>query len=87
MLRTEKASDKLRKEDYHNSQIVEGRWKYRQYPFIELQSDSANYAEYYFEIKRYTGVDKVSELEFTQLASLNDKALPDTCAFISGVRK
>ena len=65
---------------------IRGQWKFRQYPFIELQQNGVDYAEYYFEIKQFTGADKVSEIDFVTLTSLNPRNLPDGCAFVMGTR-
>lgn len=65
---------------------VSGVWKYRQYPFLELQKEGNAYAEYYFEIKRFTGADKVSEIDFIELVSLNEGSLPKGCSFLIGTR-
>jgi hypothetical protein len=69
-----------------NSQAKEGKWLYRQYPFIELKINGAPYADYYFEIKQYKGRDEVSEIEFTKLILLNSGSLPEECSFLHGTR-
>ena len=73
-------------EDKPNRQSDEGKWMYRQYPFIELQKKESSYADYYFEITQYKGRDKVSEIEFIKLISLNSGSLPEECSFLHGVR-
>lgn len=65
---------------------VNGIWKYRQYPFLELQKKGAAYADYYFEIKQFRDSDKVSKIEFLELISLNTGSLPDGCSFLVGTR-
>ena len=66
--------------------MVTGEWKYRQYPFLELRKKEAAYADYYFEIKRFRGADKVSEIDFVKLESLNTGSLPENCSFLNGTR-
>jgi len=66
--------------------MVTGEWKYRQYPFLELRKKEAAYADYYFEIKRFRGADKVSEIDFVELESLNTGSLPENCSFLIGTR-
>jgi hypothetical protein len=43
-----------------DSQAKEGKWLYRQYPFIELKINDAPYADYYFELTQYKGRDEAS---------------------------
>ncbi|MDC8829291.1 hypothetical protein [Alteromonas gilva] len=75
------------KEDkQHVEQVITGKWKYRQYPFIELQKDGDNYSEYYFEIKQFKGADQVSEIHYLQLVSLNPGYLSPGCSFVNGTR-
>jgi len=66
--------------------MVIGVWKYRQYPFLELKKKGATYADYYFEIKRFRDADKVSEIDFVELVSLNTGSLPENCSFLIGTR-
>ncbi len=66
--------------------LQKGNWLYRQYPYIELQANESAYADYYFEIRQYKGRDKVSEIEFIKLLSLNSGGLPEKCSFLHGVR-
>ena len=66
--------------------MVVGMWKYRQYPFLELQKKGAVHADYYFEIKRFRDADKVSEIDFVELMSLNTGSLPENCTFLIGTR-
>lgn len=65
---------------------VKGTWKYRQYPFVELQKEGLTYAEYYFQIQQFSGNDVVGEVDYVELVSLNAGTLPDGCSFIVGVR-
>ncbi|WP_417359916.1 hypothetical protein [Gallaecimonas pentaromativorans] len=65
---------------------IDGIWKYRQYPYLELQKKGSPYADYYFEIRRSKGADKVSEIEFLELVSLNTSSLPEGCSFLIGTR-
>ncbi len=65
---------------------VKGTWKYRQYPFVELQKEGLTYAQYYFEIQQFTGSDVVGEIDYVELVSLNAGTLPEGCSFIVGVR-
>jgi hypothetical protein len=67
-------------------QLEEGKWNYRQHPFIELQKNESSYADYYFEITQYKGRDKVSEIEFIKLKLLNSGSLPEECSFLHGMR-
>ncbi|MEG3765360.1 hypothetical protein [Alteromonas sp. 14N.309.X.WAT.G.H12] len=64
---------------------VHGTWKYRQYPFVELQSRDSPYADFYFEIEQFRGADKVSEIDYLKLQLLNG-SLPEGCAFLIGTR-
>ncbi|MGE4262681.1 hypothetical protein [Shewanella sp.] len=66
---------------------IDGIWKYRQYPYLELQTKGSPYADYYFEIKRFKGADKVSEIDYLELVSLNSGSLPEGCSFLIGTRK
>ena len=66
---------------------VKGTWKYRQYPFVELQKAGLTYAEYYFEIQPFTGSDVVGEIDYVELVSLNAGSLPGGCSFIVGTRR
>ena len=65
---------------------IDGIWKYRQYPYLELQKKGSPYADYYFEIRRFKGADKVGEIEFLELVSLNTSSLPEGCSFLIGTR-
>lgn len=65
---------------------IDGIWKYRQYPYLELQTKGSPYADYYFEIKRFKGADKVSEIDYMELVSLNTSSLPEGCSFLIGTR-
>jgi hypothetical protein len=73
-------------EDKPHRQLEAGKWMYRQYPFIELQKNESSYSDYYFEIKQYKGRDKVSEIAFIKLISLNSGSLSAECSFLHGVR-
>ncbi len=68
------------------NESVNGTWKYRQHPFLELKTKGATYSEYYFEIKQFRGTDKVSEIDYVELVSLNTGSLPEGCSFLVGTR-
>lgn len=70
----------------NDSDIVDGIWKYRQFPFVELQKEGSAYADHYFEIKTFRDADRVSEIDFSELASLNSGILSEGCSFIFGTR-
>lgn len=76
----------ITKNTNNDSDVVGGVWKYRQYPFLELQKKGSAYADYYFEIKRFRDVDKVSEIDFVELVSLNTGSLSEGCSFLIGTR-
>lgn len=66
--------------------LGKGVWKFRQYPYIELQKDESSYADYYFEISRYRGRDNISDIDFIKLTFLNSGDLPKECTFLYGMR-
>lgn len=72
--------------DENRNGSVTGRWQYRQYPYVELQSEGAPYADYYFKIMQFTNADQVSEVEFLQLVLIDAAALPEKCVFVVGKR-
>ncbi|WP_394221796.1 hypothetical protein [Alteromonas gracilis] len=66
-----------------------GHWKYRQYPYLELQEHGSPYSNFYFEISTHEGEDRVSKLSFIKLTLLNANsniALTDNCEFVVGQR-
>ena len=72
-----------------SSEDVKGKWKYRQFPYLELQEPNSPYANYYFEISRVESEDKVSKLDLTHLHLLNANStnpLASECVFTYGVR-
>ncbi|TPV57847.1 hypothetical protein FJ444_11830 [Aestuariibacter sp. GS-14] len=73
--------------DGYMKDSIKGTWKYRQYPFVELQKEGLAYAEYYFEIQQFTGSDVVGEIDYVELVSLNAGSLPGGCSFIVGTRR
>ncbi|NVK56556.1 MAG: hypothetical protein HWE26_13160 [Alteromonadaceae bacterium] len=73
-------------QDAGNNDLHSGTWKYRQYPYVELQLYGSSYADYYFQIKQFEGADKVSAIQFIELVSLNADMLPEGCSFIVGTR-
>lgn len=77
----------LRQPNAKTLQLITGEYKYRQYPFIELQKDSLTYAEYYFEIEQFSETDQISKIDFIKLVSINPGSLPKECSFIIGTRR
>ena len=72
-----------------SSEDVKGKWKFRQFPYLELQEPNSPYANYYFEISRVDSQDKISKLDLTQLHLLNANSanpLAKECVFTYGVR-
>tara|TARA_R110002124_G_scaffold230463_3_gene395578 strand:- start:29 stop:736 length:708 start_codon:yes stop_codon:yes gene_type:complete len=67
-------------------EVINGIWKYRQYPFLELQREGADYSEDYFEIKQFRESDKVSQIDFVELISLSTGNLVKGCSFLFGRR-
>ena len=68
---------------------AKGKWKFRQFPYLELQEPNSPYANYYFEISRVESEDKVSKLDLTHLHLLNANSanpLASECVFTYGVR-
>ena len=68
---------------------TKGHWKFRQFPYLELQELNSPYANYYFEISQIKSEDKVSKLNLTQLQLLNANSanpLASECVFIHGIR-
>lgn len=68
---------------------TKGHWKFRQFPYLELQELNSPYANYYFEISQIESEDKVSKLNLTQLQLLNANSanpLASECVFIHGIR-
>lgn len=66
-----------------------GQWKLRQFPYLELQEDGANYANFYFEISQSKETDQISEIHFINLTTINVNSttpLPLTCVFTYGER-
>ena len=66
-----------------------GQWKFRQYPYLELQEVGAHYANYYFEISQQYTVDKISEIALISLTLINDNSanpLAEQCTFTFGER-
>ncbi len=66
-----------------------GQWKLRQFPYLELQEDGANYANFYFEISQSKEIDQISEIHFINLTTINVNSttpLPLTCVFTYGER-
>jgi hypothetical protein len=72
--------------DGKGTAVEEGRWRYRQYPYIELQKSHASYATDYFQIIQFVDSDKVSEIEFIKFLPLNSGHFSTGCAFLHGVR-
>lgn len=72
---------------FEKPKVTKGSWFYRQYPYLELQKQGANYSEYYFEISNFTKHDKVSEIEFVKLAYLNSSHFVEGCYFLHGTRR
>lgn len=83
----------LNREDENTGDSVtatgNGQWKFRQFPYLELQEAGAHYANYYFEISQNHTADKVSDLVLTSLTLINDNSanpLAETCVFEFGER-
>jgi len=73
----------------NNEVNTKGHWKFRQFPYLELQELNSPYANYYFEISQIESEDKVSKLNLTQLQLLNANStnpLASECVFIHGIR-
>lgn len=73
----------------NNAVNTKGHWKFRQFPYLELQELNSPYANYYFEISQIKSEDKVSKLNLTQLQLLNANSanpLASECVFIHGIR-
>ncbi|QJR80112.1 hypothetical protein CA267_004620 [Alteromonas pelagimontana] len=66
---------------------LNGTWKYRQYPYLELKKQGSQYADHYFEISRFTDRDKVSEIVFIKLSPMNVDDFADNCVFLYGLRQ
>lgn len=73
-------------EQDNSANTIEGMWKYRQFPYLELEKHGSDYSEYYFEIKHYSVVDQISEIAMLELTSLNTGHLPEDCKFLFGQR-
>jgi hypothetical protein len=68
---------------------TKGHWKFRQFPYLELQELNSPYANYYFEISSEQTKDQVSELNLTHLQLLNANSanpLAQECVFTYGLR-
>ncbi|TPH14604.1 hypothetical protein [Litorilituus lipolyticus] len=64
---------------------LEGIWKLRSYPYLELTSFNERWW-FYFEIEQKTEIDKVSEIEIIELKPLDKYSFIPNCSFIYGQR-
>ena len=64
---------------------LEGTWKLRSYPYLELTSFNERWW-FYFEIEQKTEVDKVSEIEIIELKPIDKYDFIPNCSFAYGQR-
>ncbi|MFC3092814.1 hypothetical protein DRW07_01170 [Alteromonas sediminis] len=65
---------------------LQGKWKYRQFPYIEFWAEGDTYASQYFEIRKSFEKDIVGEISFIDLFPANTGYFPAGCVFRHGVR-
>lgn len=65
---------------------LEGTWKLRSYPYLELTSFNERWW-FYFEIEQKAEVDKVSEIEIIELKPVDKYVFIPNCSFAYGQRR
>lgn len=66
---------------------MSGKWRYRQFPYLELQPSDSEVADHYFQLSRSSARDQISHISFINADVLSSYLMPDGCRLRKGLRE